>query len=1258
VKFIIARLAKILFWTVCWLIIFSAVLLSLARSLTPLVKSYRQHFSMLASKALEHPVNIKHLSASWYHFEPVAKFDKVTVLDTKTNQPILEIDELIVGMDLLKSLWHWQLEPDILVLSGSTLTVESNAAGQVTVNGAYTTHEGGQSKLGFNDVMAWLFSHGQIVLNDISLKFHFQEQLLSQLKIRRVNLNNRGHQHSLRGSFLLQQQHLTPIRFAADLTTGKDASDLNAAELYLAIRHLPLDKVNLRVKEQKHRLAKGSLTTRTWASWNKSGWQSIQSLLTLDDLVIEPWQNKPINIEHLAGNILAERQATGGWSIAGDKLQLSLHGHTWPENEFRLSVGAESQLQNLQINYLNLKDLSFLSNLLPSSGRDLILGLKPQGEIHSLFWQPSPQGMTLAGQFNDISFSHWQHLPGATGLTGKIKLLPKTADLELVGKTTQLDFGNLFSRPLEFDKLNLKLSAVKQTDGWTINSDELWAVNSDLELNALLSLYLPTAKMEPEIQLLAALKAPDAKHAARYYPTGIMHKPLVNWLNTAIVQAKDISATLAWRGKLQDFPYHQPTGVFSINGQIHDATLAYAPDWPFIKHLDAELNFTSKSMDITASAGDTLESRLKHATASIADMTSPTASLQIAAKLEGDAKNAMRFIQESPLKTSLGDFTQLVSLQGDMQTALNLSIPLAHQAEVAVQGEVQLADAILNMPSWQLALEKLQGKFNFNQQGLTKGQLRGSFWDEPAQITIAEGPNKLSSQIKMSGNISAPALNRYLNLQSSSKLEGHTAYSAMLTLDKSTHKQQLTLNTDLKDLALPLPAPFGKTAVEKSPLVANLTFKQQGATQLSFSYAKQLTGQIEWVKNSAKQWIWHGMISLGKERPHLLAKPGLLIIGHLAQFDLQAWRPWLEPLFKNQAKSQVAWQNAPRVSLHIDKLQAFKQRFDDVILRLIPYEKYWRLAIESEQAQGNIILPRQATKNPLIIDFERLYWRKSSQTTANLKPQDLPALSFSCRDFHYANSELGEVQLSIEPMSDGLAIKKLAVINPAFNLYLTGGWQQLDLENYTQVAGNIRFHDLAKSLKIVTINSSIQSSGQAKFNLDWVGKPYEPDLAKLDGDVNLTLGRGQLSYTEAATSAKVGLANLINILSLESLTRKLTLDFGDLTSKGFSFSKLQGDFKLDQGNAYTGNAFFDSNVGYIGFKGRIGLKAKDYDLTLKVVPYITASLPLIATLAGGPIVGAVSFVADKLIKHESEHLSTYNYSLTGSWEQPKIKPIK
>jgi len=68
------------------------------------------------------------------------------------------------------------------------------------------------------------------------------------------------------------------------------------------------------------------------------------------------------------------------------------------------------------------------------------------------------------------------------------------------------------------------------------------------------------------------------------------------------------------------------------------------------------------------------------------------------------------------------------------------------------------------------------------------------------------------------------------------------------------------------------------------------------------------------------------------------------------------------------------------------------------------------------------------------------------------------------------------------------------------------------------------------------------------------------------------------------------------------------------------------------------------------------LQKETQHLFVKVLPRISDSLSL-AALAGGPLAGAVAFLAQKVLKDPLNKIISTEYEITGTWDNPQeVKP--
>jgi len=128
-------------------------------------------------------------------------------------------------------------------------------------------------------------------------------------------------------------------------------------------------------------------------------------------------------------------------------------------------------------------------------------------------------------------------------------------------------------------------------------------------------------------------------------------------------------------------------------------------------------------------------------------------------------------------------------------------------------------------------------------------------------------------------------------------------------------------------------------------------------------------------------------------------------------------------------------------------------------------------------------------------------------------------------------------------------------------------------------------------------------------------------------------------------------------MSIAALPRRLSLDFSDVTEKGFSFDTLRGDFYLEKGDAYTDNLVVRGPAGETGIAGRTRVGKRDYDLTAVVTGDIGGSLSSASTAVGGPVVGAAVLAFTRLFKEPLKGVTRRYYRIVGPWDNPTVERI-
>lgn len=353
----------------------------------------------------------------------------------------------------------------------------------------------------------------------------------------------------------------------------------------------------------------------------------------------------------------------------------------------------------------------------------------------------------------------------------------------------------------------------------------------------------------------------------------------------------------------------------------------------------------------------------------------------------------------------------------------------------------------------------------------------------------------------------------------------------------------------------------------------------------------------------------------------------------------------------------VLWNKPIQLNLTSDPKTNIKISYEDLVANLMPQKNGWLMQIQNNDMPAEIFIPRQKNQ-PLVVNFERLYFAGSQKNRDEWKPTQLQRVNLNCNDLRYKNMQFGRVQAQLTPITYGVRINNLTINSVAANLQANGSWQFIKDKHLTNLQGQLISPNIGATLTAWGMPAGIESqAGKVQFNLQWWDMPYDPHFKDINGQLKLEFKKGQIMDIGSSASAKMSLGRVLTSLSLQSLGKRLQLDFSDLKEKGFDFDELKGDLKLQNGNAVTNNLMLDGSVALVNISGRIGLATQDYDLRLKITPHFTSSLPVIIGLVGGPVAGVATWLVNKMVGGEVQKIASTTYHMTGSWQHPEIQKV-
>jgi uncharacterized protein YhdP len=159
------------------------------------------------------------------------------------------------------------------------------------------------------------------------------------------------------------------------------------------------------------------------------------------------------------------------------------------------------------------------------------------------------------------------------------------------------------------------------------------------------------------------------------------------------------------------------------------------------------------------------------------------------------------------------------------------------------------------------------------------------------------------------------------------------------------------------------------------------------------------------------------------------------------------------------------------------------------------------------------------------------------------------------------------------------------------------------------------------------------------------------DYASLSGQLHIDVKSGQFLKVDP------GAAKLLGVLSLQSLPRRLVLDFRDLFSEGFAFDFVRGDATIAQGVARTNNLQMKGVNAAVLMDGSADIANETQDLKVVVVPEINAGTAALIATAINPAIGLGTFLAQFLLSQPLQSATTQEFRITGEWADPQVDKV-
>lgn len=814
------------------------------------------------------------------------------------------------------------------------------------------------------------------------------------------------------------------------------------------------------------------------------------------------------------------------------------------------------------------------------------------------------------------------------------------------------------------------------------------------------------------LDLSGTLTRADGTRVHRYLPLSIPQDAR-HYVRDSVVAGQASSVSFRVKGDLRDMPFNNPKlGEFRIAARVHDVTYAFVPrrlqpvgelPWPALTKLSGELIFERSSMQVRGASGRFSGSQGVQATkveAQIPDLSHTVVA--VSADTRGPLPELLTIMATSPLAAMTGHALDKASGAGNADLRLRLSLPISEIQKSRVQGSLALAGNEVRITPDTPALSRARGMVQFSETGFSLSgvqarALGGDVRLEGGMRALPAGapPSEAALQLRAQGVASAEGLRQASELGLLSKLARKATGSAPYTFTLALRRgvPELQVSSSLQGLALALPVPMGKSAEASMPVrfenqLTRESLAPVGAAAkvpppLQDRLALEVggVGAVSYVRDlgGAQPRVLRGSIALGLAPGESAPLPerGVAANIQVGEVDVDAW----EALLLGPASSTPA-ADAGVIQDYFPSVIAVRARalttqgrtLHNVLVGGAREGLLWRANLDAQELNGFVEYRQAGAQDAgagrLHARLSRLTVPQSAATQVEAlldeQPGNLPSLDIVVDDFELRGRKLGRLEIEAQNRGGEGAqrewrLGKFNMLTPEAALTASGNWAALN----ASVGGGNGAPRAAQRRTVLNFRLDIQDSGKllGRFGMAdvvrrgkgrmegqvaWRGAPISPDYPSMTGQINLNIEAGQF------LKAEPGLAKLLGVLSLQSLPRRLTLDFRDVFSEGFAFDFVRGDVRIEQGVAITNNLQMKGVNAAVLMEGRADIERETQDLHVVVVPEINAMTASLVATAINPVVGLGSFLAQVFLRGPLIEAATQEFRVDGTWSDPRV----
>lgn len=1286
-----ARLIRGGIWLLVTVLVVLAILVSTIRFLLPDLNRYQAQIKQVLHEQTGLDLQLEAASGSWHNLYPSLSLQGLQIPPSESLPVTLSAQSVEVEFDLWQSLFQWQ--PVIANLTTQNLHLdlrqvalfESPAKSDTD---HHTTSHRDRRRLD----SLFLRQLDNFSLLDSQIQYRAPSGDEHQLDIEKLRWQNIENHHRAEGVISVADRHLNSLMVNADFIDHGSLGDVSG-EFYVAADHQSLTPWLSQTLQQQTGIQRAQLSFQSWFELEHSRPQQAYVDLKPSQLV---WKNGVKHHLNIHGGVFQLQPTAQGWRVSGRDLNARTDGQPWRDSRLALDW-QQDQSWRLNVSQLNVAAVAPLATLLPNASQSAawLTHLKPAGILEDIRIEQgqSLDSLRYSAHLRDGALAQWERFPEIHRLTATLSGSATQARAKVSLVDDVLPYGEMFQAPLNIKQGELDIVWQKQPQGWQLWADKVTVATPDLQVLGAFRLDFPKDG-SPFLSFYAETDLYNAGETWRYLPTPELGQSLTDYLSTALQAGQAKTAKLLWFGALNDYPYHQHNGQFQAQVGLTNAQFSFDTAWPPLTDMHLDLLFQNDALYLDSHAANLMQVKAQRIKGRIPEL-SDDGHIEIEATATAQGQDLRDYMMATPLVGSVGSALTAVQVDGDVNAQFRLTIPFDAERESRAWGWANLPNNHVTIKTPALELDQVSGRIHFDNDVIRAEQMKATLLDQA--ITLGFNGESVGHRydvdLNLNGDWQLAPLAPYLGQRWIQPLDGHAPWEMGigLQLNDVGFTYQLDAQADLLKVSSHYPYPLDHAVgiTGKAHLQA-AGDQERIAARVSVPNAKY---QADIDIRHTQPLLAATYLALG-DGEFKIRPIGHQADIHLDKLNVDEWLSLLnEPSDSEDPNVKAHEQEMPaqplntvsdhaaspayiefpmpdRVDLTTDTLTLGGLDWHQVELDARNKNLKWLMRVDSQEAKGEL---EYTAPNQLSAKLAHLHLSipalDEALSSPDLLPQNapesisgspdmestvfhaLPDLTVSIEDMQLQGHPLGALTLALRRQDDQLNLQSLQLESGQNRLVADGTWSWLDQQSHTTLNVDLSGKNNSELMEQLGIRSDIQ---KAPFHLalqtDWQGAPWLMRVDTLKGKVNTKLGKGIISNVGGA-------ARVLGLFSLDSILRKMQLDFSGVFDDGLAFNSITGSGEIRNGIFITDDLRMDALAGEMTIKGMTNLNTRMVDAEVHFVPDITSGIPVLSAFAVTPQTALYVLAVTTVLAPVVEVFTQVDYEVKGAIDSPKVTEL-